>query len=61
MPTIVKGIVTKEEDEARQKILKGKGFEHPCYLKEKPSVKKTKLGRGGLGYHLPQYPKVHDT
>ena len=41
MPTIVKGIVTKEEDEARQERLKGKGFEHPCYLEEEP-VKKTK-------------------
>jgi hypothetical protein len=42
MPTIVKGIVTKEEDEARQERLKGKGFEHPCYLEEEPPVKKTK-------------------
>ena len=42
MPTIVKGIVSKKEDEARQERLKGKGFEHPCYLEEEPPLKKTK-------------------
>ena len=44
MPTIVKGIITKEEEEARQERLKGKGFEQPCYLEE-PTVKKTKKKR----------------
>lgn len=45
MPTIVKGIVTKEEDEARQERLKGKGFEHPCYLEEEQPVKKIRKKR----------------
>jgi hypothetical protein len=43
MPTIVKGIVTKEEDKARQERLKGKGFEHPCYLEDPQQPKPKKI------------------
>ena len=43
MPTIVKGIVTKEEDKARQERLKGKGFEHPCYLEPVQNTKPKKI------------------
>jgi hypothetical protein len=43
MPTIVKGTLTKEEDQSRQERLKGKGFEQPCYLMQPQCTKPKKI------------------
>ena len=42
MPKIINKTLTKEEEHEKYNRLKGKGFEHPCYLEPPPSNKKPK-------------------
>ena len=43
MPIIIKGIMTKEEENKRQERLKHKGYEAPCYLKPPVSQSKNRI------------------